>query len=174
MSVAFARMPLRLSLARRGRPYNWRPHAGDEGRKRPIGASVDCEDAGVAWVEWGCEVSEATLYTELSLEATRRQHRLWRNQVGTALYRDRHGKEWRVPYGIPGPGGADMLGYTLQLITLTDVGKTLPVITAVECKMQGKKARDNQQDFLDAIARAGGISGVCRSVEDYRRLVGAE
>jgi hypothetical protein len=117
---------------------------------------------------------EADLYGELAIDATRLDHRMWRNNVGKAKYRDRYGKVFVVPYGIPGPGGSDMLGYTKRKITPEMVGQTIAVFTAAECKRKGKKAEDDQAKFLEAVRNAGGISGVVRSVEDYRKLVGAE
>jgi len=119
-------------------------------------------------------VSESALYKDLSICATSLNHRLWRNEIGTAVYRNPSGDIYHVPYGIPGPGGSDMLGYTLRTITQDDVGKMLPIFTGIEGKAGRKKARANQQTFLDAITRVGGYAGVARTIDDYRYIVGAK
>src|ERR1700685_800081 len=98
---------------------------------------------------------------------------MWRNEIGVAKYKSKTGDIYHVPYGIPGPGGSDLLGYTMYTITAADVGKSLPIFTGAECKWKGKKARDNQQKFIDHILSVGGYGGTVRSDEDYLKLIGA-
>lgn len=43
---------------------------------------------------------------------------------------------------------------------------------AVEVKAKTGRVRPEQQRFIDAVNRAGGIAGVCRSVEDALALIG--
>lgn len=49
-------------------------------------------------------------------------------------------------------------------------GKTL----AIEVKSESGRVMAHQTEFLDSITQAGGIAGVCRSVEDVRKLLGDE
>jgi hypothetical protein len=118
-------------------------------------------------------VSESDLYGQIAIEATRLDHRAWRNNIGVARYK-RNDQIYVVRYGIPGPGGADMIGYTKRIITLDMVGSAVAIFTGAECKVGKRKAEDDQSKFLEAIRNAGGIAGVCRSAQDYRQLVGAE
>lgn len=70
-------------------------------------------------------------------------------------------------------GGADIIGITPVTITPDMVGKTLGVFTAHEVKTRTGRVSKEQQTFIDAVKRAGGIAGVARSVEDAIELIGS-
>jgi hypothetical protein len=42
----------------------------------------------------------------------------------------------------------------------------------IEVKLPGEKPREDQQKFLDAMARSGAISGCAHSVEEALEIVG--
>lgn len=42
---------------------------------------------------------------------------------------------------------------------------------AIEAKTQTGKIRPEQQNFIDFINKSGGIAGICRSVEDFKKLL---
>lgn len=66
-----------------------------------------------------------------------------------------------IRFGVGSPGGSDLVG-------IAPNGKFL----AVEMKTRTGRIRPEQQRFIDAVNRAGGIAGVCRSVEDALALIG--
>jgi hypothetical protein len=68
-------------------------------------------------------------------------------------------KARRFSTGLP-EGTSDLLGFTLD-------GRIL----AIECKSAKGKPSEAQVKFLEAIRAAGGIAGVCRSVDDALELV---
>lgn len=107
---------------------------------------------------------------EIMLEATRLGHRLMRNNVGRAAY-VRGGAVSTVPYGVGGPGGADLIGWSMRRPEYLQ-GPDDCIFTAIECKGPRTRVTPEQQQFIDAVRAAGGIAGICRSVEDYRKLVG--
>jgi hypothetical protein len=116
-------------------------------------------------------MSESELYAAIILEATRLGNRLFRNNVGRCRYRAPNGRESVVPYGVGGPGGSDLIGWTHGGFGAIPWCR----FTAIEIKgNRGSRVNAEQQAFIDAVLAAGGIAGVVRSVQDYRRLVGAE
>jgi hypothetical protein len=131
-------------------------------------------------------MSESDLYAAIILEATRLGHRLFRNNRGRARYRAKSGEVYTVPYGMA-EGASDLIGWTNQYIfTGTDTStipptsgyRVLPVFTAIEVKRPGgrtdKRRLEQQTRFIEAVKAVGGIAGFVTSVEDYRKLVGAE
>lgn len=71
-------------------------------------------------------------------------------------------------------GLSDTLGGSPMTITEADVGKTVLILTAVEIKAGNDRLREGQPEFLAAIEKLGGRSGVARSVEDAVRIVTAD
>ena len=108
-------------------------------------------------------MSESDLYGALMIEATRLGHRLFRNNIGVARYQ-RGGSKFAVPYGVGGPGGSDLIGWTSV--------RNVAILTAIECKSPKKKPTKEQQAFLAAVRNAGGIAGVVESIADYHKLIG--
>jgi hypothetical protein len=53
------------------------------------------------------------------------------------------------------------------------VGSVVAIFTAIELKAGGGVASEAQQDFISAVVRDGGIAGVCRNVEEAKKLCGA-
>jgi hypothetical protein len=68
-------------------------------------------------------------------------------------------------------GGSDLIGWTEMTITPEMVGSTLAVFTAVELKTGRLAPTREQIAFLGAVKRAGGLSGVARTVAEAERLV---
>lgn len=89
------------------------------------------------------------------LEASKLGAIMWRNNVGRL--KDATGR--MVSYGVCNPGGADLIGiYKGRFV-------------AIEVKRPGKKTTEEQESFLEAIRRNGGIAGVCYSPEDVKKLL---
>lgn len=63
------------------------------------------------------------------------------------------------------PGSADLIGWRSITITPDMVGKKLAVFTSVEMKAKGGRTADNQANWAQAIAKAGGIAIIGYSPE---------
>lgn len=106
---------------------------------------------------------ESVLIRHILLQASESGARLWRNNCG--MLQDKEGR-W-VRYGVCNPGGADLLGFTPYTVTAADIGRTLAVFTAIEAKTGRLKPTHEQESFLAAVERAGGIARVVREGEQY-------
>jgi hypothetical protein len=84
----------------------------------------------------------------------------WRQNSGTFAERNRDGST-RYIRANTAKGMSDIMGI------LKD-GRTL----AIEVKSRTGRMRPGQEEFLQTIRQAGGVAGVCRSVEDAVRLLG--
>jgi len=84
----------------------------------------------------------------------------WRQNSGTFAERNRDGST-RYIRANTARGMSDIMG------VLRD-GRTL----AIEVKSRTGRMRSGQEEFLATIRQAGGVAGVCRSVEDAARLLG--
>jgi hypothetical protein len=84
----------------------------------------------------------------------------WRQNSGTFAERNRDGST-RYIRANTARGMSDIMG------VLRD-GRTL----AIEVKSRTGRMRPGQEEFLQTIRQAGGVAGVCRSVEDAQRLLG--
>ena len=84
----------------------------------------------------------------------------WRQNSGTFAERNRDGSV-RYIRANTARGMSDIMG------VLKD-GRTL----AIEVKSRTGRMRPGQEEFLQTIRQAGGVAGVCRSVEDAQRLLG--
>lgn len=62
-------------------------------------------------------------------------------------------------------GYADLTGWTSITITPDMVGRKVAVFTAIEVKAPGGRERRQQARFREAVARAGGIAVVARTLE---------
>jgi hypothetical protein len=84
----------------------------------------------------------------------------WRQNSGTFAERNRDGSTRYIRANTQ-KGMSDIMG------VLRD-GRTL----AIEVKSRTGRMRPGQEEFLATIRQAGGVAGVCRSVEDAARLLG--
>lgn len=71
----------------------------------------------------------------------------------------------RVRFGVFGNGGADLIGWTPYTVKPSDVGREIPVFSAVEVKQPGGRVSMEQQSFLSAVEAAGGVSVVAYEAE---------
>ena len=92
--------------------------------------------------------------------------RLWRNNVGVAMYPDGS----RVVYGLC-PGSSDLIGYRTVEVTPAMVGQRVAVFVAVEVKAPGGRLTAEQAHFLATVTAAGGIGVEARSAEQAAALV---
>ena len=82
----------------------------------------------------------------------------WRNQSGM-VFAEHQGKRRAIRMGAK--GGADIIG------CLPPNGRTL----AVECKVPPNKLTPEQDAFLAAIRRAGGLAIVAESIDDVMEAI---
>lgn len=92
---------------------------------------------------------------------------VWRNNTGVGW----QGKVSRVGQSVvitePRPLHAGLCVGSSDIIGIAPDGRFL----AIEVKTQTGRATDDQIRFIEAVRRKGGISGVCRSVEDALDLL---
>lgn len=110
---------------------------------------------------------ESNIVAKIMLRASKIGARVWRNNIGVATYPNGS----VVKYGVCNPGGSDLIGFTPYKIKPEDVGKIVAIFTAPECKTAKGSTRDVQKNFIRVVCESGGISGICRSPEDYEKLV---
>lgn len=102
-------------------------------------------------------MKEANLMRLIQMEATKRGHRLLRNNVGKL--KDADGRY--VAFGVGGTGGSDLIGWCAD-------GK----FAAIEVKLPNGKVSPEQEAFINAVRAAGGRAGVARTEEDVRVILG--
>lgn len=73
--------------------------------------------------------------------------------------------------GLP-TGFADLFGLVPRTVTVADIGRTMAIFAAIECKTDTGRATKQQHAFLQAVEREGGISGVARSAGAALALIG--
>ena len=83
----------------------------------------------------------------------------WRQNSGTFQERNRDGSVRYIRANTQ-RGMSDIMGALMD-------GRTL----AIEVKSRTGRMRPGQEEFLASIRAAGGVAGVCRSVEDAVRLL---
>lgn len=114
-------------------------------------------------------MSESDLYPLIMIRATQLGHRMWRNQIGIAKYR-KAGRDFVIPYGIPGTGGSDLIG-----LTVVDVGDMVTlkraIFTAIEVKGKDTPVTDDQWEFCEAILNVDGFAGVVKSIQGYEDCI---
>ena len=109
--------------------------------------------------------SEQTIQQHIRIACSKGDTRLFRNNTGTL--RDQHGRP--VQFGLC-KGSADLIGWTSRTITPEMVGQQVAIFTSIEVKTPTGRVRPEQKTWLDAVAKAGGIAAVARSVADCKRL----
>ena len=110
--------------------------------------------------------SEQTIQQHIRLACSIGTCRLFRNNTGTL--RDINGRP--VTFGLC-KGSADLIGWRSVTITPAMVGQTLAIFTSIEVKSSRGRVNPEQQQLLQAVAAAGGIAGVARSVGEAMDLL---
>ena len=84
---------------------------------------------------------------------------MFRNNTGTL--RDINGRP--VSFGLC-KGSADLIGWRTVTVTPEMVGQQIAVFTSIEVKSTSARVKPEQKSWMDAVAAAGGIAGIARSV----------
>jgi hypothetical protein len=69
-------------------------------------------------------------------------------------------------------GSSDIIGWHPVKITLDHVGQTVAVFTAIEVKTLGVPTTKEQQAFIQAVNKSGGIGAVVMSVDEAAEIMG--
>lgn len=101
--------------------------------------------------------TESEIQREIIVAGNRGGMRLFRNNIAKIQHRGR----W-LSFGIPGKGGADLIGWTTQTVTPEMVGKKLAVFTSIEVKTPTGRASKEQENWLKQVNNAGGIAKIIR------------
>lgn len=127
--------------------------------------------------------AETSVLRRLQIQVSPLGWRLFRNLVGGAWMGrvteertlDNHGKPLhmvelinavRVTCGL-GTGSSDAVGWRPVVITQKMVGQTMAQFVAAELKTLGyKKVTDEQRNFLQQVADAGGLAMIVKERED--------
>jgi hypothetical protein len=125
-------------------------------------------------------MSSATLSAWVNTTMTKLGARLFRNNIGEAWLgqaaKTKEGGVYikapkRVIYGLR-VGSSDKIGWTPVTVTPSMVGQTLAVFTAVEEKsLAYPTLTPDQRNFLDQVAKAGGLGYVARETAEGPVLV---
>ena len=112
------------------------------------------------------QMKEIQIQNQIRIACNTGEIRLWRNNIGKAKI---HGAI--VNFGIPGPGGSDLIGFKTITITSEHVGKKIAVFAAVECKSATGKPSKEQTAFINFINESGGMAGIARSPEEAQSIL---
>ena len=111
---------------------------------------------------------ETTLQQEIRLALGQLPDlRMFRNQVGQ-LPDLRTGRP--VQYGLA-KGSSDLNGFKTIEVTPDMIGQKLAVFTSIEVKTAKGKLSPMQHNWLSCVNKAGGITGVARSVQDAIQII---
>tara|TARA_R100000781_G_C4053642_1_gene118539 strand:- start:205 stop:597 length:393 start_codon:yes stop_codon:yes gene_type:complete len=111
---------------------------------------------------------ETTLQQEIRLALGQLPDlRMFRNQVGQ-LPDLRTGRP--VQFGLA-KGSSDLIGFKTIEVTSDMVGQKLAVFTSIEVKTAKGKLTPMQHNWLSCVRKAGGITGVARSVQDAIQII---
>ncbi len=105
---------------------------------------------------------ETNVWRSILLESQKLGYRLFRNQ----RYKGQSDKGAWLDCGVGGDGGSDLIGYRIVTITPDMIGREIALFTAIETKIKGGRKSPEQQRFIDAINKNGGIGLFAYSIDD--------
>jgi VRR-NUC domain len=114
-------------------------------------------------------MSETDIQRRIQMEASRLGARLFRNQTGKYLLAD---GRW-LSSGLA-VGSSDLIGWITRPAGLFAPDAMVAQFVGCEVKTAMGRTSKEQAAFIECVARAGGIAGVCRSPEDLRALLNLE
>lgn len=77
----------------------------------------------------------------------------------------------QVRAGLQAAGSSDLIGFKPVLITQDMVGTVIAQLVALEIKTDTGAASEEQLHFIDFVQKNGGLSGVCRSLQDALKIL---
>jgi len=110
---------------------------------------------------------EHEIQQRIRLACGRGPVRLWRNNTGALV--DQQGRF--VRFGLC-KGSSDLIGLRSLEITPELVGQRVAQFVALEVKTAQGVLSPEQRAFLRLVQELGGVTAVCRSVEEAEQLLG--
>lgn len=92
--------------------------------------------------------------------------RLFRNNIAKLQVRG----QW-LSFGIPGPGGGDLIGWRSMVITPEHVGRTVAVFASIEVKAEGGRTTPDQARWSQIVQNAGGIAGTATTPNEAESII---
>ncbi len=116
-------------------------------------------------------MSENILQKHLMLTCSKLGVRIFRNNVGQTIYKDKFGKKRIVRYGLA-KGSGDLIGIKPITITPDMVGQTIGQFVSIEVKQPHKKnnTTTEQKAWRDMVNTQGGLAVIAwdiQQLEDY-------
>lgn len=78
------------------------------------------------------------------------------------------------PFHAQMAGFSDLFGFVPVEITPDMVGEKIAAFVAIEVKSPRGRVSENQEKFLNFVARQGGFAGVARSSDDALKIIGKD
>lgn len=126
-------------------------------------------------------MSESDLYPEIIAAHSHGPTRIFRQQsalawAGRVINRTPTTITILHPHAmkIGVPGISDLGGLTSVEVTAADIGRTLALYVAIECKAGRARPTEEQAAFVAMVRRLGGRAGVARSVEEAGIIIRGE
>lgn len=111
---------------------------------------------------------------QVEVLASSKGWRLFRNSVGEAWVGKAAPvvgggimikKPQRIKFGLK-VGSSDLIGWAPIIVTPNMVGQKIAVFVSIECKtLSYKKTTEDQDNWLDNVAQAGGLAYIARETE---------
>lgn len=68
-------------------------------------------------------------------------------------------------------GSSDLIGWTEVIVTPDMVGKKVAIFTSLEIKTESGRVTPAQVNFVEQVAKAGGIAGIVRTPEGALNII---
>lgn len=111
-------------------------------------------------------MSETKIMRDIQLLGHGNRVRLFRNNTGRLQTRT----GTYVTYGLC-VGSSDLIGWKSVEITPQMIGQHIAVFVAIEVKSLKGGVRVQQENFLRAVNKAGGVAGIARTLEEACQLL---
>lgn len=121
-------------------------------------------------------MNESEVQQRIQIEGPKHRCILLRNNSGACV--DRDGR--LIRYGLGNISkkhndqmkSSDLIGITTRVVTQDMVGKTIGIFTAIECKNDQWKPKEDkrtsaQRNFINWVKQMGGIAGFATSTDEF-------
>lgn len=106
-------------------------------------------------------MSEKKIMQDIQVELSRLGARVFRNNIG--LFETSDGRKIRTGLCV---GSSDLIGWCSITVTQDMIGRQVAIFTAVEVKTETGRVTPEQENFIGAVRKSGGIAFIARSIND--------